>query len=138
MALWNIQSKELSRLMLWRTSDHEFRVMEQGKFVDILTNADYILFSKKYERILLMLDDQIILNSVIIVDKVKGLTIEDYLELEIRNEVEPDTVDSLPSEGLKIYAFGESVFVSDEVKKEFEEMGDNELEFSLGFSLFAG
>jgi hypothetical protein len=138
MALWHLTSRKLTRLMLWRTGDAAFRIMQPDELADMLTNADYILFDRKYEAVLRQLYAQLDFGPVTVTDSVRHLIWDHYLEVRILREVEADTIWTSGTLGLEIYRFGEqSIFVSEALKAEFEKVHQHGLHFSLGLSEFA-
>ncbi|HEX8658358.1 MAG TPA: hypothetical protein VF690_12520 [Hymenobacter sp.] len=56
MALWHLTSKSVTSLLLWRTGPATFRVMQYDEPTEVLTNADYFFFDKKYETVLRQLE----------------------------------------------------------------------------------
>lgn len=139
MKIWNLNLTNWTQLMLWRTSEKQFRVIQVGEASALLTNADYILIDKKLKSLMDGLDGQVIYTSVTVYDNVKDQTLDNYIELKIREEVSPDSIGKTNSKGLKIWHFAnQHVFVSDDLKTEIEKMTNGEFEFSEGFSHFAG
>ena len=139
MQIWNLALKNLTTLMLWRTGEAEFRVIQAGEPLAMLTNADYILMDEKLKSLLNQVCGQVTYTSVEVHDNVRKLTLDNYVELKIMNEVTPDSINNEVSEGLRIWHFvNQHVFISDDLKKEIERMYKDEFEFSEGFSYFAG
>lgn len=136
--IWHLTLLNLTHLMLWRTSEREFRVVQADDAGVLLTNVDYILFDQKFSSVMDMLEGQVIYSPVIVYDNVKKITFNNYIEVEIKNDITPDSIKKIDSNGLKIWRFPGSVFVSNDLKKEFEKVADNEFEFSHGFSHFGG
>ncbi|MCE2958488.1 MAG: hypothetical protein LW841_15190, partial [Flammeovirgaceae bacterium] len=59
--------------------------------------------------------------------------------IKIQNQITEGQIDEIKDTGLKIWIFsGEYVFVSTDLKKEFQKITKDELEFTIGFSDFAG
>ncbi len=139
MQIWHLSLVDLTFLMLWRTGEREFRVVRAGEPAVLLTNADYILFDRKFSSVLDILEEQVIYAPVTIYDNVKKITFDNYIEVKIKNEITPDSICKMDSRGLKILVFSNQyVFVSDELKKEFEKAAKGVFEFSQGFSHFGG
>lgn len=139
MDIWNLHTSSWTNLLLWRTSETKFRVVQQGEPLTLLTNSDYILIDKKYQIILNNLTGQVIFNPVTIIDEVRQLTFANYVELKILNQIEIEQINTLDSRGLKIWRYGdENVFVSSDLKQEFQKVTNDEFEFTIGFSNFAG
>jgi hypothetical protein len=138
MALWNLTLQASTRLLLWRTDDSTFRVVQYDEPGEVLTNYDYILVDKKYETVLRQLEGQIDLSSVTVTDGVRHLVWDNYFEVHIHRSIETDTVQDYSGCGLDIYRFGEQyVFVSEALKAAFEKVSPQGLHFSLGLSEFA-
>jgi hypothetical protein len=138
MALWYTHSRQLTRLMLWRTAPHTFRVMEYDKPADLLTNADYILFDRKYEGALRTCGAQLELTPVIVTDEVRKTVWHQYMEATIKQVILGNDILRATPPGAAIYRFGENnVFVSDELKATLLHVQGQALRFSLGISSFA-
>ncbi|MDB5268319.1 MAG: hypothetical protein JWP58_1359 [Hymenobacter sp.] len=138
MALWSLTSQALTRLLLWRTGDSTFRIVQYDEPAEVLTNYDYLLFDKKYEPVLQQLQGQIDFSPVIVTDGVRHLVWENYFEVRIHRLIDTHTVHDYIGLGLDMYRFGEqSMFVSEALKKAFEKVSPQGLHFSLGLSEFA-
>lgn len=138
MALWNLTSQAFTCLLLWRTGNSSFRVVQYDEPAEVLTNYDYLLVDKKYETVLRQLEGQLDFHPVTVTDGVRHLVWENYLEVRIHRSIETDTVQDYIGCGLDIYRFGEQyVFVSEALKAAFEEVSPQGLHFSLGLSEFA-
>jgi hypothetical protein len=119
--------------------DNQFRVVQQGQPLTLLTNPDYILLDKKYKTILDKLTGQVTYRPVIVVDEVRKLTFDNFLELKILNEIQLGQIDTGDNEGLKIWKYSdEYVFVSTDLKVGLQKMTEDEFEFTIGLSNFAG
>lgn len=139
MDIWNLHTTSPTTLLLWRTDDNQFRVVQQGYPLTFLTNPDYVLLDKKYNTILDKLTGQVTCRPVTIVDEVRKLTFDNFLELKILNEIQPGLIDTEDNEGLKIWRFSDQyVFVSTDLKDELQKVTEDEFEFTIGFSNFAG
>jgi hypothetical protein len=138
MSLWNLASQASTSLLLWRTADSTFRVVQYDEPADVLTNYDYLLVDKKYETVLQQLEGQIDFRPVTVTDGVRHLVWENYFEVRIHRSIETNTIHDYRGRGLDIYRFGEqSVFVSEALKAAFEKVSRQGLHFSLGLSEFA-
>jgi len=138
MALWSLTAQALTRLLLWRTGNSTFRVVQYDEPADVLTNYDYFLFDRKYEPVLRQLEGQIDFNPVIVTDGVRHLVWDNYFEVCVHRSIEPNAVQDYSGPGLDMYHFGEqSVFVSEALKSAFEKVSHQGLHFSKGFSEFA-
>lgn len=138
MALWNLTSQVSTCLLLWRTADSTFRVVQYDEPAEVLTNYDYLLVDKKYETVLQQLEGQIDFNPVTVTDGVRHLVWDNYFEIHIHRSIETDTVQDYSGCGLEMYRLGEqSVFVSEALKTAFEKVSYQGLHFSLGLSEFA-
>lgn len=124
--------------MLWRTGPYAFRVMEYDKPADLLTNADYILFDRKYEGALRTCGAQLELTPVIVTDGVRNTVWHHYMEATIKQIIPGDDIVRATPPGAAIYRFGENnVFVSDQLKATLQHVQGQALRFSLGLSSFA-
>ncbi len=139
MNIWNLHTTSPTTLLLWRTTDNQFRVVQQGQPLTLLTNPDYVLLDKKYKTILDKLTGQVTYRPVTIIDEVRKLTFDNFLELKILNEMQPGLTDTGDKKGLKIWKYSdEYVFVSTDLKVELQKVTEDEFEFTIGLSNFAG
>jgi len=139
MALWCVESRRLTKLRLWRTGTHTFRVIEYDEPADLLTNYDYFLFDRKYEGALRSVSSQLRLTPVTITDELRKRVWHNYLEATIQHNASADEITHATPFGLAIARFGESsVFVSNELKRVLQQVEGQKLTFSLGLSWFAG
>jgi hypothetical protein len=139
MDIWNLHTANWTTFLLRRTSETKFRVVQHGLPLTLLTNSDYILIDKKYQTILENLAGQVTFSTVTIIDEVRQLTFDNYLELKILNQIGIAQIKTADSGGLRIWRFSdEYVFVSSDLKQEFQKVAKDEFEFTLGFSNFAG
>lgn len=80
---------------------------------------------------------QVETQDVVIYDQVRNLTWNNYFEVRILQQISPNTIKHLDSQGKKIWTYGNmGVFVSEELKIEIQNLQINEFEFSEGFSHF--
>jgi hypothetical protein len=139
MDIWNLHTSNWTNLLLWRISETKFRVVQQGQPLALLTNSDYILIDKKYQAILDNLIGQVTVNPVTIIDEVRKLTIDNYFELKILNQIETEQIKTLDSRELRIWRYGdEYIFVSSDLKQEFQKVTKDEFKFTIGLSNFVG
>ncbi len=138
MDIWHICPEISSNLLLWRTSKKSFRVTQDGDYTQILSGGNYCLIHRMFEVVLLSVSEQVKFSRVVIKDHISGQVVEDYVELEIENEINPSTISILDSTGRKIWKNGRNIFVTGELKEEFVKVSTGQLQFSLGFSFFAG
>jgi hypothetical protein len=139
MKIWNLSLLNWTRLMLWRTGETEFRVVQAGEPSALLTNADYILIDRKLKSLIEKLNGQVTYTFVTVHDNVRKKMLDNYIELKIRNEITPHSIDNVDGRGLKIWSFADQhVFVSNDLKAEIEKTTRNEFEFTEGFSHFGG
>jgi hypothetical protein len=124
--------------MLWRTGADTFRVMEPGESADLLTNVDYILFDRKYEQVLRSANAYVRLTPVLLVDKVSGEKWQQYVEAFITRSVLAEEIEAASPAYPAIYLFGkDNVFVSEPLKNLLQQVAGQQLDFSLGLSMFA-
>lgn len=138
MNIWNIQSREPTSLILWRTDNSNFRLTQRGDYKPLLTNSDYTLIDKKYFTLFKNLSDQVTLNDAKVFDLNMKTENDNYIELKIHNSLAVYTIDTKESSGLKIWEYDSYVFVSGDLKTELLKVSDKDLDFSLGFSNFGG
>ena len=139
MALWCVTLRDWTTLMLWRTGVDTFRVMQPGVPADLLTNADYVLFDRKYKQVLRSASAYVRLTPVLVVDKVSGEKWQRYVEAVITRSVSAEEVEAASPAYPAIYLFGEdNVFVSEPLKNLLEQVAGQQLEFSPGLSTFFG
>jgi hypothetical protein len=138
MALWNLTSQASTCLLLWRTGNSSFRVVQYDEPAEVLTNYDYILVDKKYETVLRQLEGQLDFHPVTVTDGVRHLVWDNYFEIHLHRSIQTDTIHAYSGRGLDMYRFGEqAVFVSEALKTAFEKVSPQGLHFSLGLSEFA-
>ncbi|MBD2723773.1 hypothetical protein [Hymenobacter armeniacus] len=112
--------------------------MQYDDPAEVLTNSDYFLFDKKYEAVLRQLHGQVDVSPATVVDGVRHLVWDHYLEARILRSVDADAIWGHEGLGLDLYRFGEqSIFVSEALKQEFEKIHAHGLYFSSGLSEFA-
>lgn len=138
MDIWNVDSREWTKLRLWRINPNQFRVIEAGTYEPILTNPAYILVNKKYSSAFKSLDDEVEMTPIKIHDFLTKKCNEDYIELKILNDISPETINTLDSFGRKLWSCYGNLFVSGNLKEELCKLSEKELAFSLGFSMFGG
>jgi hypothetical protein len=136
MNIWHIANKELTSLILWRTDNSNFRLTQRGDYNPLLTNSDYTLIDKKYSTAFKHLSDQVTLQDAKIQDLNLKTENDNYTELKIQNSIDPNTINTKDSSGLKIWVYNGNVFVSGDLKTELLKISDIDLDFSLGFSHF--
>jgi hypothetical protein len=136
MDIWHLENKDYTRLLLWRIDCNNFRLTIRDEFKPLLTNIDYTLLDKKYTSLLNSLSDQITLNDAKIYDLNLKVEIDNYTELKIHNTINPSSINSIDSNGLKIWSFDGEVFVSGELKESLLKINNFDFVFTLGFSNF--
>jgi hypothetical protein len=121
-------------MMLWRMAADKFRVVKYDAMASLLTNADYVLMDKKYKPIIERLVGQVEIQDVVIYDQVRNLTWDNYFEVRILKDINPEKIKQLDPQGQEIWSYGNmAVFVSEDLKTEIQNLGANEFEFSEGF-----
>jgi hypothetical protein len=137
--MWCINSTSQTSMRLWRTGERTFRVVQAGHYASMLTNPDYVIFDNKFRPILDKLLGQVNLKSITITDGVKQTSLDNFIEVELLEEVDKDQICGDANEGLRIRKFGiENVFVSVDLMNEFKRLSENEFDFTKGVSKFAG
>ena len=112
--------------------------MQYDELAEVLTNADCVLFDKKYEAVLRNLPGQVDLRPVTVTDGVRHLVWDNYLEITIHHLVDTDAILAHTGPGLDMYRLGnDCVFVSETLKEEFRKVSPDTLHFSAGLSEFA-
>jgi len=137
MDIWHVQSSNRSQLLLWLNGKQNFLVSEKGEYTPLIESTSYTLINSKYASIFQNLTGQVEINPVEIHDKILNTKNTEYVELVIKNSISPDVIGSIMESELKIWTYNGILFVSDSIKKELEYIGNDELEFYLGFSRFA-
>jgi hypothetical protein len=143
MTIWNITdfgfhaksgfANVQYEIKLWKVNESEFWVIEQGDYLPVLSGTLYSLIRKEFQGVLSELPDQVSMTPARIIDRVKGTENQDYLNLTISNTVTPETIYAEPQDGLRIWAFQGSLFVSDGLKAEMEKIREHTLHFARGF-----
>ena len=136
--IWNIRSQESNSIHVFRRSESNlFQVIRDGKYNPILGGGSCSLVDKKYEPVFSQVsNDQVTIQQVIVRDFQFNTEVNNYIELKIVNTVDLYTIHSVNSSGLKVWHYDGSIFVSGELKAELLKVGKQELEFSIGFSLW--
>jgi hypothetical protein len=137
MNIWHLDNKNYTTLQLWRTDKNNYLVIQDGAYKSILTNGNYILVDYKYGNIFSQLSDHVAFHKVTIWDYHLNINTEDYIELNILNDISPASLQTIDSMGLKVWQCNGSIFVSAELKDELMKIAGNDLVFTLGFSYFA-
>jgi len=137
MNIWNVSNKNHTRLRLWRDDNSTFRVIQDGDYAEILNNGSYILVAKKFAILLEQWPDQVTFKAVKVIDYQFSTESENYIELEIKNLIDPSLVKRLDGQGYKIWKYDSNIFVSEDLKIKLTKIS-YELFFSLGFSQFGG
>lgn len=138
MDIWHVENKEWTQLRLWRINSDHFRVIEAGTYAPILTNAAYTLMDKKYSSVFKSLGGQVMIAPVTIHDFLIKTKSESYVELNVLNDVRPETISTLDGSGQKLWKCGGNLFVSASLKEALLKRSGDDLAFSLGFSMFGG
>ncbi|NII27032.1 hypothetical protein HB364_18220 [Pseudoflavitalea sp. X16] len=138
MDIWHVENMHWAKLILWRTDEDTFRVAQDGEYNPLLTNGNYILVNKKYADIFRQLHGQVAVREVKIVDFEFNTQNNDYVELLIANEIDPDSIKVKDSEWAKIWRCEGYVFVTGSLKEALASISNSELHFNLGFSHFCG
>ncbi len=136
MDIWHIDNTISTNIILWRTKKNHFRLTQAGEFKALLSNPNYILINKKYSSLFRSLDEQVALESVEIYNSSSTLISTDYLELNIKNEIDTISIKNENSSGDKIWTMNGYVFVSGDLKNKLKHLCENDFEFTLGFSMF--
>ena len=136
MNIWNIESREATSLMLWRTEKSNFRLTIRGDYKPLLSNSDYTLIDKKYSTVFKNLSDQVTIHEAKVYDLNMKTENDNYVELKIHNPIDMHTIDTEESSGLKIWVYNGHPFVSGDLKTELLKISIIDLAFSLGFSNF--
>lgn len=139
MAIWNVFDKESSALILLRTSDNNFRVVQYGGFGMLLTGSDYTLVHEKLiPAFKLLLTDQIEIQAVSIVRTSTNESWDHYFELVIKEHINPEHLGRTNSFGEQVWLYNHNLFVSNNLKMRLMELSEGSLQFSDGLSYFAG
>ncbi|MBS1636352.1 MAG: hypothetical protein JST26_10575 [Bacteroidetes bacterium] len=115
----------------------KFDVVQQGPYKILLTNPHYILIDKSCITLFDGMAEQLDSKPVQIIDRILQTNNDRYVELDLKRSIEPFSIHSMDSRGLKIWKYDESVFVSGELKERFMTLPCTGLKFNLGFSGFA-
>jgi hypothetical protein len=137
MNIWSVQNKNCRQLRLWRIDEDSFRVTEQGEYSPLLYNATYTLINKKYALIFQDLIGQVNVRPVLIHDFVLKTANTSYVLLTINNSIDPETIKNAGSTGQRAWTYNGYLFVSNDLKKMLNDLGQDEFEFHPGFSMFA-
>jgi hypothetical protein len=138
MDIWHVENKDWTNLRLWRMDNGDFRVTEAGKYAPIVVNATYTLIDKKYAAVFEALNGQVLVKPTKVHDYLVKTENDSYVELNIHNDINPDTITTLDSSGKKVWSYMGNLFVSGELKNELSKIGGQEITFDLGFCMFAG
>jgi len=61
MKIWHIANKDWTKIVLLRTSEDSFQLIQVGDFKPLLTNLNYTLIHKKYTELFSQFPDQVVL-----------------------------------------------------------------------------
>ncbi|GAB2814850.1 hypothetical protein [Ferruginibacter profundus] len=136
MNIWHVSNKVWPSIRLWRIDNENFQVNEKGIVSAILTNPAYSIIDQKYSCLLSKLSDQVSFTKVKIFDYVLKTEYHNYIELKIKHSIEPETIQTINSEGQKIFKRGGEIFVSGALKDEFLTISRDDFDFDPGFSFF--
>lgn len=138
MDIWSLSDNRSTNLILWRSENNVFRVVQDGEFISLLTNSDYILIHELFASAFNTMPDQVVVNPVTIIDLESDVVKNNYFELEIINEIRPSTIHTMNAHGKKVWHHGQDLFVSGELKDALISICSEKLSFTQGFSHFAG
>lgn len=139
MDIWNIQSNEWTKLVLWQVDEETYKVVIPGDYKPLLTNPFYVLIDQKYASIFNTLNgQQVRCHPVRIIDLALKTEFQNYVRLDIQNTIDPTSIQTQNSEGKRVWHYNENVFVSSALKRELIDVSPDDFSFSTGFSLFAG
>jgi hypothetical protein len=139
MDIWYLDSREGNSIHVYSRRDSNIiQVIRDGVYNPVLGSGSCCsLVDEKYEPIFNQVsNDQVTIRRVIVRDYQFKTEVNNYIELKIVNTVDYKTIQSVDSSGLKVWHYNGSIFVSGELKAELLKVGEQELEFSKGFSLF--
>ncbi|MBC7865512.1 MAG: hypothetical protein IAF38_21230 [Bacteroidia bacterium] len=133
--IWYLTNKNISQLMLFQSDEDNYSIVKDGDLQPIiscgklftLVNTELFGFLKKYFT---NIDFG---KEISIHDKQKKETAKGFFKLNIPDEISPQTISSMNSDGIKIWNFEGNIFISGDLKKELELAGFDNLETSLGF-----
>lgn len=66
------------------------------------------------------------------------MEVDNHIELNLVNTIDTSSIKLQNSDGLKIWKYEDNVFVSGDLKTELIKISEDDFEFKLGFSHFAG
>jgi hypothetical protein len=143
MSIWHITDIEVSddwqiasspsAIRLWKVTESEFRVIEQGAYLPVLTGPTYSLIQNRFNSLLAELSDQVQIVPATIFDQAKGTENRDYLSLILLKMLTPETIETEPQDGRRIWICQGEIFVSDALKADIESISEHDLKFGLGF-----
>lgn len=132
-----VSNNNWTYLNLWKTDENKFRVIQFGEFRTLLRGSDYTLIHKKCLPVFeLFLKDELELIPIKI-ERTKGSKVwDDYYEMKIKKYITPEEIKFIDESGEQVWQYEHHLFVSEEIKNKLEQVPQNELTFSLGFSEF--
>jgi hypothetical protein len=135
--IWNVWSLEFNSIHVIRREPNLFQVIRDGLYTPVLRGQSCSLIDKKYKPVFKRVSkDQVTIEHAIVRDFQFNTEVKKYIELKIVNTIDYKTIHSADSSGLKVWHFNGSIFVSGELKAKLLRIGEQELAFSLGFSLW--
>lgn len=144
MSIWNVSNLKLKEneitiekeIRLWRNEPGNFLVIEQGKYLPMLTgDIGYTLIKKEYSPVFKTIE-QIHIIPAVIFDRVRQAENFNYVEIILSRKISPDAITTEDSSGKKVWSYKGSLFISDEVKYLLENIPGNELQFHPGFQFW--
>jgi hypothetical protein len=137
MNFWHLTNINWTGVRLWRMDDNNFRITDRGLLEPVLENWTYILINKKYRSAFEDLINQVTIHEVCIHDVLHKTENHDYIELKIKNSLNPRNPDENDQSGYKIWNTG-GLFVSTDLKNRIISISAEGIAFTPGFSGFGG
>ena len=139
MAIWHVCDPLHTKLMLFRKADGSFQVVQFDEFGLILKGPDHTLVEESlFEAFSHLSEDQISSKRVKIHRRATNQTWSNYIELIVKNDIDPLKKDNFDDSGLKIWQYHHDLFVSDELKVQLEKFSRNRLQFNGRYMLLGG
>jgi hypothetical protein len=133
MKIWHIANKGWTKIILLRTNENTFQLIQVGEFQPLLTNPNYTLIDKKYLALFSQFPEQVVLQEVSLIHKNSNTCNNDYCELKIMNTLILNVSESDDDE-VKIWTYEGELFVSDDLKNKIIAIDKKAFKFNLGFS----
>lgn len=125
---------------LYERADGRFQIVQNLPLTLFLSGYQYLLVEEALGRFLQKLEPPLVRYSpAIVFNPVTGEEIHSFLRVYADHVFEPDQIDTLPLDGMRLFRLGnDSYFVSPALKARLKRKWSGALRFSAGLEGFCG